>query len=127
MTCTAGLCQKYIQCSLTENSRINQKQNAPMLFFFYNDWNTDVYWQISQLLLYLEDCIINKLLFNWSAFGHLCQLYIVGIITRFVQRARYSTALYTVVEAGKIGISPFMSGIPTGNQSLLASYLRLFQ
>jgi hypothetical protein len=54
MTCTAGLCPKYIQCSFTKkkkkkkkNSRINQEQNAPMLtFWFYNDWNTDIYWQI---------------------------------------------------------------------------------
>jgi len=83
--------------------------------------------RFSQLLLYLEDDGINKVLFIWSEFGHLCQLYIVGIIKRFVEGARYSTSLYTLAEAGKTGISPFMSGIPIGNQSLLTPYLRLFQ
>jgi len=83
--------------------------------------------RFSQLLLCLEDDGINKLLFSWFTFGRLCQLYVAGNIKRFVQRARYSTALYNVAEAGKIGISPFMSGLPIGKQSLLASYLRLFQ
>jgi hypothetical protein len=30
-----------------KNSRINQGYKAPMLtFWFYKDWNTDIYWQI---------------------------------------------------------------------------------
>jgi hypothetical protein len=47
MTCTAGLCQKDIQCSFTKTNRINNEYNAPMLtFLFCNYWTTHIYWQI---------------------------------------------------------------------------------
>jgi len=89
-----------------------------LTFWFYNDWNSDIYWHIYAPPVVLKQTVESV---TFCSVGPRL-VTVSGITKRFVQSARYSTALYTVTEAGKIGISSFMSGIPIGNQSLLAPF-----